>query len=117
MVLFSLEMAKEVALKSRGGMTVYFALEHPEDLGWKQDYRPAALWQLPELHSLVGAGDFTCFAFYQCLFGARNPKPTRMLTNSARQAWQKVCWQGSILGLVKTSRHRPQVYLWTVLLA
>ena len=62
-----------------------FLLEHPENLGSVSSrpsptVRPASIWELEEVRSLCQSGVFTV-AFYQCQFGARSRKPTRLLSN------------------------------------
>ena len=43
--------------------------------------RPASIWQWPEILGLIVCARATCFAIYQCEFGADFPKPTRILAN------------------------------------
>ena len=59
-----------------------FLWEHPEDLGVAADQmRPASIWQWPEILDLIVCTRATCFAIYQCEFGADFPKPTRILAS------------------------------------
>ena len=62
-----------------------FLLEHPESLGSVSSrpsatIRPASIWELPEIQALSSSSVFTV-AFYQCKFGAKSRKPTRLLSN------------------------------------
>ena len=62
-----------------------FLLEHPENLGSVRGrpsatVRPASIWELAEIQKLQVGQTFTV-AFFQCRFGAKFPKPTRLLTN------------------------------------
>ena len=64
---------------------VAFLLEHPENLGSIRSrpsatVRPASIWELPEVQALLQPPAFTV-AFYQCKFGAKSRKPTRLLTD------------------------------------
>ena len=43
--------------------------------------RPASIWQWPEILDLIVCARATCFAIYQCEFGADFPKPTRILAS------------------------------------
>ena len=77
--------------------TLFFWLEHPEDLGAVATYRrkkgkqwfhqvdsgvrPASIWQLPELRRFLQLPGAITRAFHQCFFKAESPKPTRVLTN------------------------------------
>ena len=71
------------------GRPIAFFLEHPEDLGTvirKEDrrrFRPASIWQLPELRKLISQdiqGAFTV-QINQCCFGTEYRKPTRLASN------------------------------------
>ena len=64
---------------------IVFLLEHPENLGSVSSrpsptVRPASIWELQEVQSLCRPGVFTV-AFYQCQYGAKSRKPTRLLSN------------------------------------
>ena len=53
-------------------------LVHPEDLGLTSSgLRPASIWQLPDVRSLVSERGFT-FALHLCHFGAAAPTSTRV---------------------------------------
>ena len=53
-------------------------LVHPEDLGLTSSgLRPASIWQLPDVRSLVSETGFT-FALHLCHFGAAAPTSTRV---------------------------------------
>ena len=53
-------------------------LVHPEDLGLTSSgLRPASIWQLPDVRSLVSEKGFS-FALHLCHFGAAAPTPTRV---------------------------------------
>ena len=57
-------------------------MEFPEDLGAANLGCPASLWQLDALRRIT-ANDkgYTCFAIFQCRFGADFAKPTRIPTD------------------------------------
>ena len=53
-------------------------LVHPEDLGLTSSgLRPASIWQLPDVRSLVSETGFT-FALHLCHFGAAAPSTTHI---------------------------------------
>ena len=86
-------------LIEKSGFTIYFWLEHPEDLGSVSSYRrrarrmwfarvdtkirPASIWQLPQLRRLLQLPGALTRVFHQCAFGADSPKPTRVFTDLA----------------------------------
>ena len=97
--------------------TLFFWLEHPEDLGAVATYRrkkgkqwfhqvdsgvrPASIWQLPELRRFLQLPGALTRAFHQCFFKAESPKPTRVLTNLDHFArlgfasWPELDWQAT----------------------
>ena len=72
-------------------------LEHPENLGSVRSrpsptVRPASIWELQEVKGLRGGEVFTV-AFYQCQFGAKSRKPTRILSNlQPLKSWGWTSW-------------------------
>ena len=86
-------------LIEKSSFTIYFWLEHPEDLGSVSSYRrrarrmwfarvdtkirPASIWQLPQLRRLLQLPGTLTRVFHQCAFGADSPKPTRVFTDLA----------------------------------
>ena len=92
MIRFCLRIL-EVAI--RRGLGVL--LEHPENLGSVRSrpsptVRPASIWELQELTRLQGGEVFTV-AFYQCQFGAKSRKPTRILSNlQPLRLWGWTSW-------------------------
>ena len=92
MIRFCLRIL-EVAIKRGLGVL----LEHPENLGSVRSrpsptVRPASIWELQELTRLQGGEVFTV-AFYQCQFGAKSRKPTRILSNlQPLRLWGWTSW-------------------------
>ena len=76
---FSFEIATLVA----EGAATFLAMEQPEDLGAlptgpHEGFRPASMWQWPQLADLLEKGLRTV-AFHQASFGVPYAKPTRLL--------------------------------------
>ena len=92
MIRFCIQVL-EVAIKM--GLGVF--LEHPENLGSVRSrpsptVRPASIWELPEVRRLQQGEVFTV-AFYQCQFGAKSRKPTRVLSNlQPLREWGWTSW-------------------------
>ena len=102
------------------GLTVFFWLEHPEDLGAVASYRrkkgkqwfhqvdsgvrPASVWQLAELRTFLQLPRSMTRAFHQCFFKAESTKPTRILTNLAHfetlgfASWPELDISGNYVG-------------------
>ena len=73
---FIKQCLKAAKLQDQAGQC--WLLVHPEDLGLTSSgLRPASIWQLPDVRSLVSERGFT-FALHLCHFGAAAPTSTRV---------------------------------------
>jgi hypothetical protein len=93
--------------------------EHPEDLGFSEDIRPASIWQLLDLRESAAGWCGTC-AIYQCLHCSHEElvhrdfaKPTRFVSNSkavlalGHAGWPTLSASGAYQGpLPSTCGHR-----------
>ena len=86
--------------KTQDGIDVFVFGEHPEDLGMvrrEEDrllLRPASIWQLSELRSLISPSSrLQTVAINQCCWGAPWRKPTRLIsTSQVVLSWGPTSW-------------------------
>ena len=62
----------------------HFLEEFPEDLGATSTGVPASTWQMEELFTLIANPGVITFALFQCEFGAKSAKTTRLISDLIR---------------------------------
>ncbi len=64
-----------------GDIGSHFLGEFPEDLGLTSTGVPASIWQMEEFFTLISKPGVVTFALFQCEFGAKSSKPTRLISD------------------------------------